>query len=132
VAPSALEATQKLKTWSASITAPGGPYSYTMVGKKVTKALASPTTTVTAPVIPIILKSTSGVVHTWDPTVSSGVCGETASVLSRVQNSPLFDKTTTYTMNGVNEGATQYIDAFQRANFDKYTTATGVNPGYHV
>ena len=132
VAPSAVGATQKLKTWTASIAAPGGPYSYTMVGKKVTKAQTTPTTTVTAPVIPIIVKLTGGSAHTWDPTVTYAACGETASVLSRVQNSPLFDKTTTYTMNGVNEGATQYIDAFQRANFDKYTKATGVNPGYHV
>jgi hypothetical protein len=128
-APSAVGAVQKLKTWTSSIAAPGGPYSYTMVGKKVTKAQAIPSVTVNAPVIPIIV-TIGG--HTWDPTVSSGVCGETASVLSRVQKSPLFDKTTTYTMNGVNEGATQYIDAFQRANFDKYTKATGVNPGYHV
>ena len=31
--------------------------------------------------------------------------------------SPIFDSTTTYTQGGVNVGTTQYIDAFQRANF---------------
>jgi hypothetical protein len=132
VAPSTVGATQKLKTWTASVAAPGGPFSYTMVGRKVIKAQTTPTTTVTAPVIPIIVTKTGGGAHTWDPTVANAACGETASVLSRVQKSPLFDKTTTYTMNGVNEGATQYIDAYQRANFDKFTKATGVNPGYHV
>ena len=31
--------------------------------------------------------------------------------------SPIFDSTTTYTQGGVDVGTTQYIDAFQRANF---------------
>jgi hypothetical protein len=41
-------------------------------------------------------------------------CGENASVLARVENSPLFAKAP-FVSNGVSEGTTQYMDALQRA-----------------
>ncbi len=39
------------------------------------------------------------------------------TVTTNTLTSPIFDSTTTYTQGGVNVGTTQYIDAFQRANF---------------
>jgi hypothetical protein len=80
------------------------------------------------PVIPLIIKIGT---TTFDPTVVKSGC-ETKTAQSVFQQSPIFDKTTTFTLNGVNEGATQYIDAFQRANFDQFTKPSGINPGYHV
>jgi hypothetical protein len=118
-----------LKTWHSAITSGGISYPYYMVGKNVKVAQSIPTTTVTAPVIPLIIKIGT---HTWDPTVAQSACGETASVVSRVQNSPLFDKTHDFVFGGTDVGTTQYTDAYQRGNFYKFTKPTGVNPGYHV
>jgi hypothetical protein len=44
-------------------------------------------------------------------------------------DSPIFDSTTTYTQGGVDVGTTQYIDAFQRANF--WGTVKS-EPNYHL
>ena len=54
---------------------------------------------------------------TFDPTTNDG-CSPlgTTPVMSLVQNSPIFQNSP-YTMNGVNVGTTQYVDAFERANF---------------
>jgi len=120
--------TPHLKTWSSSVSVGGTNYPFKMVGKKVTTALGSPSTTVTVPVIPLIIKIGT---NTFDPTHLLSGC-ETATAQTRFKRSPIFDKSTTFTMNGVNEGATQYVDAFQRAEFDKFTKASGINPGYHV
>ena len=49
------------------------------------------------------------------------------SVLTRFLDSPVFQNTA-FTFNGVDVGTTQYLDAFQRANF---STIIGGRP-YHV
>ena len=51
------------------------------------------------------------------------------SVTTNTLDSPIFDSTTTYTQGGVDVGTTQYIDAFQRANFWG-TVKTATN--YHL
>lgn len=122
-------ASTNLKVWHSSVTSGGTSYPYYMVGKNVKVAQSIPTTTVMAPVIPLIIKIGS---KTWNPTVAKAACGESASVLSRVQASPLFDKTHDFVFGGTDVGTTQYTDAYQRGNFYKYTKPTGVNPGYHV
>jgi len=118
----------QLQTWSGKVKVSGTTYNFTMVGKNPKKKQASPSTTVTVPVIPLIIKYGS---FTSDPTVVHTGC-ETQSALDRFVASPIFDSTTTYNMNGVSEGPTQYVDAFQRANFNKFTKPGGKNPGYHV
>jgi hypothetical protein len=118
-----------LKVWSSSINSGGTNYPYTMVGKNVKVAQASPTTTITSPVIPLIIKIGT---HTWNPTVAKSACGETASVVTRIHNSPLFDQTHHFVFGGTSVGTTQYTDAYQRGNFYEFTKPTGVNPGYHV
>jgi hypothetical protein len=117
-----------LQTWSSKVKVSGTTYNYTMVGKNPKKVQTSPSTTVTVPVIPLIIKYAG---YTSDPTVVHTGC-ETKSALDRFVASPIFDSTTTYHMNGVSEGPTQYVDAFQRANFYKFTKPSGKNPGYHV
>jgi hypothetical protein len=57
------------------------------------------------------------------------VCGDVKNTTFRVKNSPLIRKVR-FTPGGTNVGTTQYIDAFQRANFWK--TVSTAAPNYHV
>ena len=99
-----------LQNWNGSYVYNGTTYSYNMVG-------AAPSTntsaTVTAYVIPIkiVLTGNGG---TYDP---SHVLSNGKTVTNNTTSSPIFDSTTTYVQGGVNVGTTQYIDAYQRANF---------------
>lgn len=102
-----------LQTWNGSFTYNGSNYSYNMVG-------AAPSTnssvTITTYIIPvkIVITNRSGSKTTFDP---SHVLSNGNTVTNNTLLSPLFDSTTTYTQGGVDVGTTQYIDAFQRANF---------------
>jgi hypothetical protein len=115
--------------WTSSIVASqdGHTDTYQMVGQNPQIALSDPTTTIVANVIPIILKFAHRV--TLDPTTES--CGETMSPLDTTLRSPIFNNTT-FSPGGTTVGDTQYGDAFQRANFWKYTNPGGINPGYHI
>jgi len=54
----------------------------------------------------------------YDPTTNDGCTPTGTTVLSLNSASPIFkNAASAYTMNGVNVGTTQYIDAFERANF---------------
>ena len=101
-----------LETWNGSYSYNGTNYSYNMVG-------AAPSTNTSATVqvyiIPVkIIVGRTGRQSTFDPshTLSNGNTVTTNTVLS-----PIFDSTTNYNEGGVNVGTTQYIDAYQRANF---------------
>ena len=101
-----------LQTWNGSFTYNGTNYSYNMVG-------AAPSTntsaTITTYIIPVKIVITSRKKkYTYDPT---HVLSNGKTVTNNTVASPIFDSTTTYTQGGVNVGTTQYIDAFQRANF---------------
>ena len=56
--PNVSASVPQLKTWSSSIKVGATTYHYTMVGKNVKKKQAKPSTTVTVPVIPLIIKYT--------------------------------------------------------------------------
>ena len=77
---------------------------------------ANTSVTVTTYIIPIKITITNrnGTKTSFDPAhlLSNG-----NTVTQNTLTSPLFDSTTNYTLGGVNVGTTQYIDAFQRANF---------------
>jgi hypothetical protein len=115
--------------WASSITASQNAkrYQFTMVGQDPRVRLSHPTTTIVANIIPIAV--TFADATTMDPTSRS--CGETASPVSAVLASPIFNPTR-FSVHGTNVGDTQYVDAFQRANFWKYTKPSGINPDYHV
>ncbi|HLY17542.1 MAG TPA: hypothetical protein VKR61_09965 [Bryobacteraceae bacterium] len=101
-----------LPTWRGNFIYGGQKYVYTMVGRAPSKNL---TTKIKAIIIPIKLVITSGgTTATYDPET---VLSNGKTVVQNTVASPLFDKTTTYTQGGVNVGTTQYIDAYQRANF---------------
>ena len=110
----------KVPTWTGSYTYQGTKYSYVMVGKAPG---SNATTTVPVYIIPVkVVIKTS----TYDP---STVLTNGKTVVQNTVDSPLFDSTTTYVQGGVNVGTTQYIDAYQRANFWGKGAA---HPNFHL
>jgi hypothetical protein len=102
-----------LPSWNGSFTYNGTNYTYNMVG---TAPSSNTTSTITAFIIPvkIVITNRNGTHSTYDP---SHVLSNGNTVTTNTLDSPIFDSTTTYTQGGVDVGTTQYIDAFQRANF---------------
>jgi len=113
-----------LPLWSSSFTFGGNVYPFTMVGTNPTQAGAG-TSTVPVVIIPLVLVFNGTFVT---PTTSA--CGDSVSVISRVQNSPLFTTGVTWTEGTTVVGVTQFTDAFQRANFWSYVGT--ISPNYHV
>lgn len=114
-------------SYTTTSTRDGGSYSGTMVGAS---PFTSPNTSTSVPtqIVPLIihLLSDGG---TFDPTLVDG-CASPALGTSDVnlfQNSPII-LNHAFSMNGVNVGTTQYVDAFQRASF--WSLVSGQN--YHV
>jgi hypothetical protein len=114
-----------LQTWNGSFLSGGTTFNYNMVG---TAPGTNTSTTVPALIIPIkiVITSNVGKKTNYNP---SHLLSNGNSVTTNTVDSPIFDSTTTYTQGGVNVGTTQYIDAFQRANFWG-TVSTHAN--YHV
>jgi hypothetical protein len=114
-----------LPTWNGSFTYKGTTYKYNMVG---TAPSTNASTTVQVFIIPIkvVITSPLGTKTTFDP---SHVLTNGKTVIQNTVDSPLFDSTTKYVQGGVDVGTTQYIDAYQRANF---WGAVSGNPNYHL
>ena len=102
-----------LPSWNGSFTFSGTNYTYNMVG---TAPSTNTSTTITTYIIPvkIVITNRNGTKTTFDP---SHVLSNGNTVTTNTLTSPIFDSNTTYTQGGVDVGTTQYIDAFQRANF---------------
>jgi hypothetical protein len=102
-----------LPSWNGSFTYNGSNYTYNMVG---TAPSTNTSTTITTYIIPvkIVITNRNGTKTTFDP---AHVLSNGNTVTTNTTTSPIFDSTTTYTQGGVDVGTTQYIDAFQRANF---------------
>jgi hypothetical protein len=72
-------------------------------------------TTIPVYIIPVKIVVTHRTTKTtFDP---EHILSNGNTVVQNTVESPLFDKTTTYTQGGTDIGTTQYIDAYQRANF---------------
>jgi hypothetical protein len=125
--PSSLEAAglagTTLANWSGSFVRSGTTYSYTMLGTN--PALGSATTTVSAVLIPLKLIFSDGTV--LDATAP--IFGNSRSTEQLIEQSPLFQNVA-FAPGGASVGTTQYIDAFQRANFWNYVNTSAKN--YHV
>lgn len=117
---------QTIALWNYSQLAyDGKTYMGTMVGRSPF-ANGHRVTTIPTVIIPVILTfQDTGTV--FDPTAPDSCSPNGNSVENLVLQSPLF-KSVSFTMNGVNVGNTQYLDAFQRANF---FTKVGGTP-YHT
>ena len=109
----------------------GGTFSGSIIGRNPLLH-GKTTTTVPTQVIPLVITindTTGGTgTVTYDPTLPDGCVAGNPTDVSILVNSPIFTKTTTWLMNGVNVGTTQYIDAFQRAQFWGQVAGTP----YHV
>jgi hypothetical protein len=113
-----------LPTWAGSYTYGGHTYTFTMVG---TPPSSNTSTTIQVYIIPIKIVITKGTTKTaYNP---SHVLTNGKTVIQNTVASPLFDATTTYMQGTVNVGTTQYIDAFQRANF---WHAVKTSSNYHL
>jgi len=88
-------------------------------------AAGSATTTIEAILVPLKVVFSDGT----ELDATAPVYGESESASVLTAESPLFQPTT-FKPGGTNVGTTQYIDAFQRANFWKYVSTT--SPKFHV
>jgi hypothetical protein len=106
---------QTIPLWNYSAVAQDGhTYTGSMVGRSPF-AHGHRTTNLPTFLVPVIFTfQDSGDV--FDPTVPDGCGPASESVMTLILNSPLFGQPT-FTMNGVNIGPAQYLDAFQRAAF---------------
>lgn len=109
--------------WSGSFSYQTTTHTYVMVGTD--PALGSATTNVPVVIVPLKFNFTGGV----SLSAESNVCHDTETALQRVQNSPIF-QSVSFSPGGMNVGNTQYIDAFQRANF--WSSVSASSPNYHV
>jgi hypothetical protein len=112
-----------LLNWTGSFTYNNTTYPYTMLGTD--PSLGSHTTVIQAILIPIKFAFANGTVLD----ASAPVYGQNQSAVQLTQESPLF-KPVPFKPGGTNVGTTQYIDAFQRANFWNLVSTTA--PDYHV
>ena len=114
----------RLTTWKGSYTYNSTKYTYTMVG---TAPSTGTSTTIKTFVIPVkVVITTGSTTTTYDP---AHVLFGTTTVTTNTTTSPIFEKKTTYTQGTIDVGKTQYIDAYQRANF---WGTVQTNTGYHV
>jgi hypothetical protein len=103
-------------------------FKYTIVGKNPAIKVANPSTTVTAEIVPLIMKFSNG--DTWNPTKADS-CDPGASALARTQKSPIV-VAQAHSFGGTAIGNVQVTNAFQRAEFWKYASPGGINPTYGV
>jgi Bacterial Ig-like domain (group 3)/Abnormal spindle-like microcephaly-assoc'd, ASPM-SPD-2-Hydin len=102
-----LATVETLPFWAAT----AGSYTCQMIGNNPMVAQTSQSTTIPVPIVP-------------------GTC-TAQSPLSLSLAFPLFGSLN-YAPGGTSVGNTQFVDAFQRANFWKYTGPSGINPSYHI
>lgn len=123
-----------LPIWTYQVTSPidGNTYTGYSVGTSPFTRLAR-STTIPVVLIPMIVtfhNTTSGFMATFDPTSTPDPgCTANETAMSVVEGSPVFENLP-WTMNGVNVGTTQYIDAYMRASYWQYVQNTG--NAYHV
>jgi hypothetical protein len=102
-------ASTPLQTWNGSFTDSGTTYNYNMVGTPPSSTSAA---TVAAVIIPIRIVLSNGT--TFDP---SHVLSNGNTVTQNTVVSPIFATGVDFQSGGVDFGSTQYINAYQRANF---------------
>jgi len=114
--------------YTASVKVGTKNFTYTIVGKNPAIKATNPSTTVTALLVPVIMKFSDGT--NWNPTKVDS-CDPGASALARTQKSPIF-VSQSWKFGSTSVGTGQATDAFQRAEFWKFAKPSGINPGFHV
>jgi chitinase len=124
-----LSTPSEVPLWTYSIVAyDGNTYTGSIVGRSPYNR-AKTTTNITTQIVPLVISITDGSgTVVYDPTITDTcIAGITSTDTSLITNSPIFVNHA-FTMNGVSVGTTQYIDAFQRAEF--WSLVGGTN--YHT
>ncbi len=119
-----LDAPTQVRNWAGAFKYSGSVYKFRMIGSN---PASGPSTTIKAILIPLDI-----IVENGGKPVSFSAAHKLSNGRTVTHNtilSPIFDKTTDYNLGGVDIGSTQYLDAFQRANFWGDVSA---NTGYHV
>ncbi len=112
--------------WNGALPSPSSNYPFVMVGTD--PAAGSVSTTVPTVIVPLIFKfHDKRVLHTLNP--MRNVCQIKASAVNLTINSPIF-QSFAFSAGGTALGTTQYLDAFQRANFWNDVSTTSSN--YHI
>jgi hypothetical protein len=109
--------------WTGTFTFNNQTFTYHMVGTN--PAAGSATSNVPVVIIPLKFHFSDGT----NLSASQTVCGDVKNTKYRVKNSPIL-KNAAFSPGGTNVGTTQYVDAFQRANFWNFVSTTA--PNYHV
>jgi len=109
--------------WTGHFVFSGTTFTYHMVGTD--PSAGSATSRIPLVIIPLKFHFTDGT----NLSAAQTVCGDVKNTNYRFKNSPLV-KNATFTPGGTNVGTTQYVDAFQRANFWNFVSTTA--PNYHV
>jgi hypothetical protein len=122
-APGAAQPDVQVPIWTSTFKYAGKTYTYHMVGTN--PALGSKTSSISVVIIPLKFNFVDGT----SLSASQTVCGDTKSTLTRVKASPLLQNAA-FTPGGTNVGTTQYVDAYQRANF--WSKVSTTSPNYHV
>ena len=120
-----------LFTYTVTSSRDGNSYTGAIVG---TDPSSNVTTTVDTKIVPLIFKMPDGTV--FDPTQPDPCLGDgTKSDLQLAMRSPMVQNTD-FNFGGVDIGRTQYLDAFQRAEFWQASPNGGsgvsANPGEHT
>jgi hypothetical protein len=139
--PASAAANSALQTFPYTVVSSrdGNTYSGVMVGESPFGGDLS-TTVINVPIIPVILTTHAVAIQqglvasqpgvtVFDPTVPDNTCLSYPNnvPLTLVEQSPIFQPVK-LNFGGTELGATQYIDAFQRANFWKFVAGTN----YHT
>ncbi|HEY1300045.1 MAG TPA: hypothetical protein VGF07_06085 [Stellaceae bacterium] len=112
-------------TITASPALGGGVFTGTILGRNPLLR-GKTTTTIPTPIIPLVITIDDGTTTvTYDPTAPDACIPGSPTDISVITASPVFQNTP-WTINGVPIGTTQYVDAFQRAQFGLQGT------GYHL
>ena len=122
-APGAAQPDAQVPMWTNTFTFNGQTFTYHMVGTD--PALGSKTSRIPLVIVPLKFDFVDGT----SLSATQRVCGDTKTTLTRVKTSPLLKKVA-FTPGGTNVGTTQYVDAFQRANF--WSRVSTTSPNYHV
>jgi hypothetical protein len=117
--------------WSHIATTAGTHYTYQMVGHSPFVAQTNQTTDIRAVIIPIAFTFTSFGNTVFDPSQADHTCSPAGTAVALTKASPIFNA-----INGniwsTSVGTGEYVDLFQRANYNTQTNPSGVNPNYHT
>ena len=116
-------ASPTIPLWNGSFSYQGVTYPYTMVGTD--PAAGSRRSVIRVAVVPLRFVFPGGTTLS----ATTPACGSTRSAVQLTKKSPLFTPHA-FAPGGTKVGTTQYIDAYQRANF--WSEVSTVSPNYHV